>query len=72
MSETLLQARNLSISFGGLKAVQDVDLDVPQGSLTALVGRAVGAGDWAGARRTAEPTPKASGIIRNSSRAEMP
>ncbi|WP_313464453.1 ABC transporter ATP-binding protein [Achromobacter sp.] len=38
MSETLLQARNLSISFGGLKAVQDVDLDVPQGSLTALVG----------------------------------
>lgn len=38
MSEILLQARNLSISFGGLKAVQDVDLDVPQGSLTALVG----------------------------------
>jgi len=38
VSETLLQARNLSISFGGLKAVQDVDLDVPQGSLTALVG----------------------------------
>jgi len=38
VSEILLQARNLSISFGGLKAVQDVDLDVPQGSLTALVG----------------------------------
>jgi branched-chain amino acid transport system ATP-binding protein len=36
--EILLQARNLSITFGGLKAVQDVSLDVPQGSLTALVG----------------------------------
>jgi branched-chain amino acid transport system ATP-binding protein len=29
--EILLQARNLSITFGGLKAVQDVSLDVPQG-----------------------------------------
>ncbi|MGE8636625.1 MAG: ATP-binding cassette domain-containing protein, partial [Achromobacter piechaudii] len=38
MSEILLQARNLSISFGGLKAVQDVNLAVPRGSLTALVG----------------------------------
>jgi len=36
--DILLQARNLSISFGGLKAVQDVNLAVPQGSLTALVG----------------------------------
>lgn len=38
MSDILLQVRNLSITFGGLKAVQDVSLDVPQGSLTALVG----------------------------------
>ncbi|MEN4920360.1 ABC transporter ATP-binding protein [Achromobacter spanius] len=38
MSDILLQARNLSITFGGLKAVQDVSLDVRQGSLTALVG----------------------------------
>ncbi len=38
MSDVLLQARNLSIAFGGLKAVQDVSLAVPQGSLTALVG----------------------------------
>ena len=38
MPDILLQARNLSIAFGGLKAVQDVDLAVPQGSLTALVG----------------------------------
>lgn len=38
MSDALLQARNLSIAFGGLKAVQDVSLAVPQGSLTALVG----------------------------------
>ncbi len=36
--QPLLQVRNLSISFGGLRAVQDVSLDVPRGSLTALVG----------------------------------
>jgi len=36
--DILLQASNLSISFGGLKAVQDVNLAVPEGSLTALVG----------------------------------
>ena len=38
MPDILLQASNLSISFGGLKAVQDVNLAVPEGSLTALVG----------------------------------
>lgn len=38
MSDVLLQTKNLSIAFGGLKAVQDVSLDVPSGSLTALVG----------------------------------
>ena len=34
----LLQAQALSISFGGLKAVQDVSLAVPAGSISALVG----------------------------------
>ena len=34
----LLTINNLSRSFGGLKAVQNVSLSVPQGSLTALIG----------------------------------
>ena len=34
----LLNINNLSKSFGGLKAVQNVTLRVPQGSLTALIG----------------------------------
>ncbi|GAB2897091.1 ABC transporter ATP-binding protein [Paraburkholderia jirisanensis] len=38
MSEALLQARGLSITFGGLKAVQDVSFDVLPRTLTALVG----------------------------------
>jgi len=38
VSEALLQARGLSITFGGLKAVQDVSLDVMPNTLTALVG----------------------------------
>ena len=38
MSDILLKAENLSITFGGLKAVQDVSLSVRAGTLTALVG----------------------------------
>ena len=38
MTEALLQINHLSRSFGGLKAVEDVTLSVPQGSLTALIG----------------------------------
>jgi branched-chain amino acid transport system ATP-binding protein len=38
VSDALLQARGLSITFGGLKAVQDVSLDVMPNTLTALVG----------------------------------
>jgi branched-chain amino acid transport system ATP-binding protein len=34
----MLVAKNLSISFGGLKAVQNVSLAVPQGKITALIG----------------------------------
>jgi branched-chain amino acid transport system ATP-binding protein len=34
----LLEVRNLSRSFGGLKAVQNVSISVPRGSLTALIG----------------------------------
>ncbi|AQH02433.1 ABC transporter ATP-binding protein [Burkholderia sp. KK1] len=38
MSEALLKAKGLSITFGGLKAVQDVSLAVKPGTLCALVG----------------------------------
>jgi branched-chain amino acid transport system ATP-binding protein len=38
MNAPLLQLQGVGISFGGLKAVQDVSLSVPAGSLTALIG----------------------------------
>lgn len=34
----LLQIRDLSKKFGGLDAVKDVDLDVPEGHITAIIG----------------------------------
>ncbi|MBI1292226.1 ATP-binding cassette domain-containing protein [bacterium] len=38
MSETLLQVRDLSLAFGGLKAVDGFQLTLPKGSLQALIG----------------------------------
>ncbi|NBQ88042.1 MAG: ATP-binding cassette domain-containing protein, partial [Betaproteobacteria bacterium] len=38
MSTPLLNLQGVSRSFGGLKAVQNVTLSVPPGSLTALIG----------------------------------
>lgn len=38
MSNILLSVRNLSISFGGLAAVQSVDMDLQEGIVTALAG----------------------------------
>ena len=38
MTEALLSIRGLSIAFGGLRAVQDVSLDLPAGNLSALIG----------------------------------
>jgi len=38
MTSALLSINGLSRSFGGLKAVQNVSLSVPTGSLTALIG----------------------------------
>ncbi|WP_076998234.1 ABC transporter ATP-binding protein [Variovorax sp. KK3] len=38
MAEPLLQLSSVSRAFGGLKAVQDVSLAVPQGRLCALIG----------------------------------
>ena len=34
----MLEARRLSISFGGLKAVEDVSLKVPEGGIVSLIG----------------------------------
>ena len=38
MSDTVLKAENLGISFGGLKAVQDLNLQIKKGQLYGLVG----------------------------------
>jgi branched-chain amino acid transport system ATP-binding protein len=38
VAEPLLELRELSIAFGGLRAVRNVSLSVPRGSLTALIG----------------------------------
>ena len=34
----LLEVNGLSISFGGLKAVQDVSFNVPQGKIVSVIG----------------------------------
>lgn len=39
----LLEIRNLSVSYGGINAVKDIDLDVPEGRIVTLIG-ANGAG----------------------------
>lgn len=38
MSENILEIRDLSISFGGLKAVDDFHIDIKKGSLDGLIG----------------------------------
>ena len=38
MSEIMLQTENLGISFGGLKAAQDVNLTINKGDLYGLIG----------------------------------
>jgi ABC-type branched-subunit amino acid transport system ATPase component len=38
MAEPLLRVQGVSIAFGGLRAVQDVSLDVAAGTLSALIG----------------------------------
>ena len=38
MKQAILQTRNLGISFGGLKAVQDFNLELYQGELVGLIG----------------------------------
>ena len=38
MSEYILETKNLGISFGGLKAVQDVNLKIKKNELYGLIG----------------------------------
>ena len=38
MSDTVLKIENLGISFGGLKAVQELNLEIKKGQLYGLVG----------------------------------
>jgi branched-chain amino acid transport system ATP-binding protein len=38
MNQTALKTEKLSIKFGGLKAVSDVDLEIPQGAIFGLIG----------------------------------
>ena len=38
MSDIMLQTQNLSISFGGLKAVDDVNLEIKKKELYGLIG----------------------------------
>lgn len=38
MSETMLKVKNLGISFGGLKAVDNFDLEIKKGQLYGLIG----------------------------------
>lgn len=38
MSETLLEVKNLSIAFGGLKAVDNLSFDIRKGEIYALIG----------------------------------
>jgi ABC-type branched-subunit amino acid transport system ATPase component len=38
MSEPLLQLKNLSRHFGGVAAVEDVDVEFEKGAITGLIG----------------------------------
>ena len=38
MSDAILRVENLMMHFGGIKALNDVSLEVKRGSITALIG----------------------------------
>jgi branched-chain amino acid transport system ATP-binding protein len=38
MTDVVLAARNVSVRFGGLVALDDVDIEVPSGTVVGLVG----------------------------------
>jgi branched-chain amino acid transport system ATP-binding protein len=63
MSDALLELRGLTRSFGGLRAVQDVDLDVRRGGITGLIGPN-GAGKTTLFNLVAGALPPNAGTIR--------
>ena len=38
MSETLLSVENVSLAFGGIKAISDVSFDIAKGEIRAIIG----------------------------------
>ena len=36
--DTLLEVRNISLSFGGVKALQDISFDIRKGEIRAIIG----------------------------------
>ena len=64
-SPAMLEVRNLAVHYGGIQALHDVSLTVPQGSIVTLIG-ANGAGKSSTLRTISGLVPAASGSIRFS------
>lgn len=63
MTEPLLQIDQLAVRYGAIRAVEDVSLEVPVGSIVSLIG-SNGAGKTSTLRAVSGLTPAASGQIR--------
>ena len=63
--EILLKIENLSVSYGGIKAVKNIDIDVPKGRVVTLIG-ANGAGKSTTLRSIAGLVKINSGTIKFS------
>jgi branched-chain amino acid transport system ATP-binding protein len=61
----MLEVRNLAVRYGGIQALHDLSLSVPEGSIVTLVG-ANGAGKSTTLRTISGLVPPASGSIRFS------
>lgn len=61
----MLEVRNLAVRYGGIQALHDLSLSVPEGSIVTLVG-ANGAGKSTTLRTISGLVPSASGSIRFS------
>lgn len=61
----MLEVRNLAVRYGGIQALHDLSLTVPEGSIVTLVG-ANGAGKSTTLRTISGLVPSASGSIRFS------